>query len=165
MRRLSSGNSVRTTPYEARKISSRTTGADGRGNIIKNDKYVILDDCYNASPKSVESAIDMLAKMPGRKVAILGDMLELGEKTDKLHFRVGKYAGQAGIDVIVCVGRRSEKTYMGARMSTDNQVELFETKDECIEALPSILKEGDAVLIKASNAMKFPDIVEAVRNM
>ena len=159
------GMKLGISPLQIRDAFAKMTAADGRGNIIRTDKYVILDDCYNASPKSVEASIDILAKMPGRKVAILGDMLELGEKTDKLHFRVGKYAGQANIDVIVCVGQRSEKTYMGARMSTDNQVEIFSDKDECIQTLPSILKEGDAVLVKASNAMKFPEIVEAIREM
>ena len=53
--------------------------------------------------------------------AILGDMMELGDRSDKMHFRVGKYAGKAGVDVIMCVGTKCEKTYMAARMSTDNQ--------------------------------------------
>ena len=126
---------------------------------------MILDDCYNASPKSMESSIDLLQKMPGRKVAILGDMLELGELSDKLHFRVGKYAAKAGTDVIVCVGTRSEKTYMAARMSTDNQVELFHDNEECIDALPAILEPGDSILVKASNSMHFYEIVDALKEM
>jgi len=153
------------SPMQIRSAFEKMQGADGRGNIIRTGKYLIIDDCYNASPKSVESSIDLLSTMNGRKVAILGDMLELGDKSDKLHFRVGKYAGKAGVDVTICVGSKSEKTYMGARMSTDNQVELFSDKDECIDALPGILKEGDSILVKASNAMGFGTIVDAIKHM
>ena len=60
-----------------------STGMAGRNNIVKTDRYTILDDCYNASPASVESAVDVLKLTDGRKVAILGDMLELGEDTEK----------------------------------------------------------------------------------
>ena len=124
---------------------------------------MILDDCYNASPKSMEASIDLLMKMPGRKVAILGDMLELGAESDKLHFRIGKYAGKAGVDLIICVGDRSEKMYMGARMSTDNQVELFQNRDKCIDELFNLLKAGDSILVKASNVMKFSEIVDEIK--
>ncbi|MBQ9031721.1 MAG: UDP-N-acetylmuramoyl-tripeptide--D-alanyl-D-alanine ligase [Parasporobacterium sp.] len=153
------------SPMQIKAALAGVKNADGRGNIIKTENFMILDDCYNASPKSMESSIDMLLKMPGRKVAILGDMKELGEMSDKLHFRVGKYAAKAGVDVIICVGSHSEKTYMAARMSTDNQVELFQNKDECIDALPDILEPGDSILVKASNAMKFSAIVDELKEM
>lgn len=153
------------SPIQIRDAFRNMKNAEGRGNVIRTGRYTILDDCYNASPKSMESSIDMLLKMPGRKVAILGDMLELGEQSDKMHFQVGKYAGKSGVDLIVCVGKSSEKTYMGARMSTDNQVELFMDSAECIEALPEILKEGDSILVKASNAMRFSRIVDALQAM
>ena len=153
------------SPMQIKAAFLKMKNADGRGNIIKTDNFIILDDCYNASPKSMEASIDLLMTMPGRKVAILGDMLELGEHSNKLHFRVGKYAGKAGVNVIMCVGTASEKMYMASRMSTDNQVELFQNKDECIDALPGLLKPGDSILVKASNAMKFSDIVEALQNI
>ena len=153
------------SPMQIKAALAGLKNADGRGNIIKTKSFMILDDCYNASPKSMESSIDLLQKMPGRKVAILGDMLELGELSDKLHFRVGKYAAKAGTDVIVCVGTRSEKTYMAARMSTDNQVELFHDNEECIDALPAVLEPGDSILVKASNSMHFYEIVDALKEM
>ena len=153
------------SPMQIKAAFRNMEGAEGRGNVIRTDKYMILDDCYNASPKSMESSLDMLLKMPGRKVAILGDMLELGEQSDKMHFQVGKYAGKAGVDLIICVGKSSEKTYMGARMSTDNQVELFADNEECMEVLPEILEKGDSILVKASNAMNFAEIVDALKAM
>ena len=151
------------SPLQIKSAIENMKPAAGRGNIITTDHFMILDDCYNASPKSMESSIDLLMKMPGRKVAILGDMMELGEESDKLHFRVGKYAGKAGVDVIICVGDYSEKTYLGARMSTDNKVELFQTRDECIDQLFNIVKPGDSILVKASNAMKFSEIVDELK--
>ena len=153
------------SPMQIKAALAGLKNADGRGNIINTGTFMILDDCYNASPKSVEASIDLLTKMPGRKVAILGDMLELGEQKDKMHFRVGKYAAKAGVDVIICVGSLSEKTYMAARMTTDNQVELFQDNDECIDALPDILDPGDSILVKASNAMHFSEIVDALKDM
>lgn len=159
------GLSMGVSPLQIRDAFAAMKNADGRGNVIKTEHFTILDDCYNASPKSMESSIDLLMKMPGRKVAILGDMLELGEQSDKMHFRVGKYAGKAGVDVIMCVGTRSEKAYMGARMSTSHQVELFQNRDECIDALPDLLKPGDSILVKASNSMRFSEIVEALQTM
>ncbi len=153
------------SPLEIRAALAEMKNAEGRGNIINTGKYMVLDDCYNAAPRSVESSIDLLMKMPGRKVAILGDMLELGENSDKFHFKVGQYAGKAGVDVLICVGSSSEKTFMGAKMTTDKQVELMRNAGECIQSLPSILHDGDSILVKASNAMKFPTIVAAIKEM
>lgn len=159
------GLKMGVSPIQIKAAFEQMKPAEGRGNIIKTEHYMILDDCYNASPKSMESSLDMLSKVTGRKVAILGDMLELGAQSDKLHQKVGEYAGKAGIDVIICVGKLSKKTYMGARLSTDNQVELFSDKEECIDALTDILEPGDAILVKASNAMGFSGIVEALKRM
>ncbi len=135
-------------------------GVEGRDNIINTGHLTILDECYNASPSSMESSLDVLKKVEGRKVAILGDMFELGEDSDKYHFQLGQYAGKAGIDVIVCVGANSEKTFMGAKLTTDNRVEYCRTLDDALRMLPYVLKEGDTVLVKASNSMHFNQIVK-----
>ena len=66
---------------------------------------------------------------------------------------------------MICVGSSSEKTFMGAKMTTDKQVELMRNAGECIQSLPSILHDGDSILVKASNAMKFPTIVAAIKEM
>ena len=153
------------SPMQIKSALAGLKNADGRGNIINTGTFMILDDCYNASPKSMESSIDLLMKMPGRRVAILGDMLELGEQKDKMHVQVGRYAAKSGVDVIICVGTLSDKIFMGATMSTDKQVELFHDNEECIDALPDILEPGDSILVKASNAMHFSEIVDALKDM
>ena len=135
----------------------------GRNNIVKTDKLTIIDDCYNASPVSMESSIDVLKLSEGRKVAILGDMFELGENADKFHYQLGQYTVSADIDVVVCVGNLMEKTYMGAKLG-NNEVHYFKTVDECLSNLPEILKQDDNVLVKASHGMNFVRIVDFLKS-
>lgn len=136
----------------------------GHNDVIRTDKYVIMDDCYNAAPRSVAAALDTLMHSKGRSVAILGDMFELGKDTEKYHFRTGKHAGQNNIGLIICVGTLSEKTYMGARMNTDNPVEYYRTVEDCMNALPHLLNPGDTILVKASHGMGFSAIVDMLKN-
>ena len=145
-------------PVRIKRGIEKAGVASGHNDIIKTDKYVILDDCYNASPMSVEAALDTLKASKGRKVAVLGDMLELGKDSEKYHFQAGKKAAVNGTDVIICVGPISEKTYLGAKMNTDNTVEYYKSLDECLEALPELIKPGDTILVKASHSMDFSRI-------
>ena len=153
------GTDMGISPLMMKEAIENMTSMVGRNNIVKTDLYTILDDCYNASPASMESSIDILKLAEGRKVAVLGDMLELGEETDKYHYQVGRYAADAGCDLIIAVGALSEKIFMGAKMNTDNKVEYFHTTEDCIKSLPSLLEPGDNILVKASHAMNFESIV------
>lgn len=128
---------------------------EGRNNIINTGKYTLIDDCYNASPASMKSSIDFLQFAQTRKVAILGDMFELGDDSDKYHFQVGQYAAKSGTDLLICVGENSEKMYMGARLASEIPVEYFKNLDEAVNNVPDLLKDGDTVLLKASNSMNF----------
>ena len=159
------GLKLSISPLSIRNALKRMKGAEGRFNVIETERFLVIDDCYNASPKSVEASLDILKTVDRRKVAILGDMLELGEDSEKFHFRVGKYAGTSGIDVIIFVGALSEKSYMGAKLSSDCQADYYRCNADCIRRLPGILQKGDAVLIKASNSMNFKEIVDAVINI
>lgn len=135
----------------------------GRSNIIRHQKYTIIDDCYNANPVSMKAAIDLLKTATTNKVAILGDMGELGSNENALHKEVGEYAALANIDVLVCVGKRSIHMYEGAKEANFmGNLLYFETRDELIAALSTIVKENDTVLIKASHSMGFEKIVEAL---
>lgn len=154
------GMNMGISPLMMKEAIENVTSMVGRNNIIKTDNYLILDDCYNASPASMEASIDILQLAEGRKVAILGDMFELGEETDKYHYQVGRYAAEAGCDLIIAVGALSEKIFMGAKMNTDNRVEYFHTTEDAINALPDLLQPGDNILVKASHAMNFESIVE-----
>lgn len=134
----------------------------GRNNVIKATNFTVIDDCYNASPTSMKASIDLLKLYKGRKVAILGDMFELGDDAGLYHAEVGEYAAKAGIDVIICIGLNSKQIYLSAKMSTNKDVYHFANVDECIANLPSILYVGDNVLVKASNAMHLERIVDYI---
>lgn len=134
----------------------------GRNNIIKNNNMIIIDDCYNANPMSMKASIDVLKGAVGRRVAILGDMFELGEEEVALHREVGEYAAMAGIELIICVGKLSENMAVGAKKRAGNDCKIlyFKTKEDLEKKLYGILEKGDNILIKASNGMKFKTIVE-----
>ena len=130
-----------------------------RANVVKTGYITIIDDCYNANPDSVKCGIDSLKKNDGRKVCILGDMLEMGENKEELHAGVGRYAAENGIDFLITVGELSENTSKGADMPKAH----FATNAELIEKLPELIKRGDTVLVKASHSMKFDEISEALK--
>lgn len=135
----------------------------GRSNLIHINGVTIIDDCYNANPVSMKASIDVLAKADGRKIAVLGDMGELGTDERKLHFAVGEHFSQKGIDMLFCTGELSTEIAKGVILaSPDTLVHYFETKEELIKALKEVCKEGDTILVKASHFMNFPEIVKAL---
>lgn len=155
------------TPDEIIKGISEVKATAGRSNIIDTGKYIVIDDCYNANPVSMKAAVDLLMSANSRKVAILGDMFELGENSGQLHYSVGEYCGQSDVDVLVAIGELAKNIYDGATEKDINSSILkfyFENKEQALEELPDILKEKDSVLIKASNGMKFNVIVNKLSN-
>ncbi len=136
----------------------------GRNNIIHTENYTIMDDCYNANPVSMKASLDVLSTALGRKVAILGDMGELGAEELSLHYTVGEHAAQKKIDLLLCVGTLSEEIVKGAK-AVDPEMEayLFSTKEELLEKLPVLLAKGDSILVKASHFMQFEKIVKALQ--
>ena len=135
----------------------------GRSNLIHRNGITIIDDCYNANPVSMKASIDVLSKAPGRKIAVLGDMGELGTDERKLHFAVGEHFAQKGIDMLFCTGELATEIVSGVVLaSPDTQVHYFGTKEALVEALKEESKEGDTILVKASHFMNFPEIVKAL---
>lgn len=137
----------------------------GRNNTIRTEKFTILDDCYNANPMSMKAAVDIIAKSKGRKVAILGDMFELGEDELNLHREVGIHAGKSGIDLLICVGERSKSMAEEARSYTDKVVLHYQNREEVIAQIGTLLKKGDTILVKASHGMGFDKIVKYLENL
>lgn len=137
----------------------------GRSHIIQVAGKTVIDDCYNANPASMKAAIDLLTMGLGRKVAILGDMFELGENSDAMHGEVGAYAAEKAIDVICCVGENSRYMYEAALKGKKPTQEVyhFATRDQLLEELASLLKEQDTILVKASHGMEFDRVVEEIR--
>ena len=120
---------------------------------------LVLDDCYNANPQSVTAALEILAKTEcGRKVAVLGDVGELGDLTEQAHYNMGALAAMLGIDEIVAIGTKAEKIADGAAQS-GGSVTHFATKEEAVHELTEQLGTDTAMLVKASHAMHFGWIV------
>ena len=133
----------------------KTVGS--RANVIQTGKIRIIDDCYNANPNSMRASIDTLKNFEGRKVAILGDMKELGADEAKLHFQIGQYAKAQGIDLIIGVGPLALELAKGAEGL------WFATIGDLDADINSLIKNKDTVLVKASHSMKFEKIVENLK--
>ncbi len=131
-----------------------------RANISDTGFITLIDDCYNANPDSVKCGIDSLKGNSGRKVCILGDMLEMGENKEQLHAGVGKYAAENGADLLLAVGELS--TYTCEAADTIESMH-FDTNSQLIEKLPELIRKGDTVLVKASHSMRFDEISEALK--
>lgn len=137
----------------------------GRNHIISTDKLIILDDCYNANPISTKAAIDVLTMAIGRKVAVLGNMGELGNNEKQLHFDTGAYAAEQGIDVVVGIGDLAKEIVAGASADSSIETHWFASKADFLLQIADIIHTGDNVLVKASHGMWFPELVEALERL
>lgn len=132
-----------------------------------NGKYVIID-CYNANPMSLKSAIDTLriiaSSRNARSVAILGDMLELGEDSDKYHAEIGEYLFLKNIDFLMTFGLNSRYTFekFNELSKGGNESLYFKDKEMMVKALSKVLKENDVILIKGSRANCMEDIINFI---
>lgn len=140
-------------------IASARTIA-GRSHIIKTGGITIIDDCYNANPVSMKASLEVLSGAAGRKIAVLGDMGELGEDAKLLHSEVGAYAAEKKIDLVFCTGKLAERIAIAAALYSE--VQHFDSKEELAEQLIQYLQDGDTVLVKASHFMDFPYVVAAL---
>ncbi len=124
---------------------------------------LLLNDAYNSSPTSAAAAVRSLASLdvPGRRVAVLGEMLELGDQSDSEHETLGALTAARGIDVLIAVGRRSESLAAGARGGRVSVLTVADS-DEAIEALAHEVRPGDAVLVKASRAVGLERVAESL---
>lgn len=135
----------------------------GRLHMIPTDSLFLIDDCYNANPVSMMAAIDILATAQTRKVAVLGDMFELGTNEKELHYDTGVHAAKKNIDVICCIGNLSKHTYEGASTFAQNSIVLyFESKEDFLSKLNQVIQKNDTILVKASNGMHFAQIVSTL---
>ncbi|MBQ2973072.1 MAG: UDP-N-acetylmuramoyl-tripeptide--D-alanyl-D-alanine ligase [Clostridia bacterium] len=134
-----------------------------RQRINKKCGITFIEDCYNASPDSQAAALAVLAGMNAeRTVAVIGDMLELGDVSRDAHYGVGKKAAENNIDAVFTYGERSLETAKGACDGGVAYVRSFDDKNELSKELSSYLREGDAVLFKASRGMKLEDVIYSV---
>lgn len=135
-----------------------------RLDVQKSSKgYTIINDCYNANYDSMKSAIEYLSSSKGnRKIAVLGDMLELGEFSQELHKKVGEEVAKNKIDILITVGKEANNIAETAKKNGINTTYMFENNQKAITKLKEILEPKDVVLVKASNSMNFKEIVSNI---
>ena len=138
-----------------------------RMNILKRgDGITILNDAYNANPQSMRAAAEVLSKSGGDyKIAVLGDMFELGPFAPTLHAGVGAYLGKAGIDCLVAVGELARHIYDAAKDAMVPQVYWCETKEEAKPILAELVKPNSTILVKASRGMAFEELVDDLKRI
>ena len=134
-----------------------------RQNIYRRGAYTIIADCYNASPDSMKAALTVLRDLPckGRRVAVLGDMLELGEMSRQLHTLVGDMAANSEVDALFCFGK--ESFYLAQRAAMQ-EVAVYHTEDrrELCRVIRQYLRPGDVILFKASRGMHLEDCIDVI---
>ena len=133
-----------------------------RQKVVHFEGMTFIEDCYNASPDSMKAAISTLSGFKGRKIAVLSDMLELGDISADAHENVGRLAGEKGVDALYCYGELSKHTAEGAEASGVKEVHHFENKDLLSDALLKELRAGDTVVFKASRGMKLEDVIKNI---
>jgi UDP-N-acetylmuramoyl-tripeptide--D-alanyl-D-alanine ligase len=138
--------------------------APHRAELVRLRGTTIVDDSYNASPGSVVAALELLAGLPGRRVAVLGTMLELGDGHDAGHVTVGETAGRT-VELLVVVGPEASGIVEGARSSGLDAARIHHVGDvdEALDVLRPRLQDGDAILVKASRGIGLDRLVDALR--
>ena len=130
---------------------------------VAHPKYEIINDAYNASPMSMKAAIETLSGMAkGRKVAVLGDMLELGDISEKAHREVGREVAEHGFSALVTYGELGKMIASGAKEAGLSEVYTADSREQAAEFLKDILQEGDTVLFKGSRGMQMEKIIEMI---
>lgn len=153
-----------TIPEISKGLSKAETIA-GRNNIITVRDVTIIDDCYNANPVSMKASIEVLGKAPGRSIAVLGDMGELGDDERQLHYEIGQCLEANHIGYVFTVGELSEEINTSlSNCNSSCMAHHYTDVDTMLEDLIPIIRGGDTILVKASHFMNFAHVVETIKN-
>ncbi|MCL2259915.1 MAG: UDP-N-acetylmuramoyl-tripeptide--D-alanyl-D-alanine ligase [Fibromonadales bacterium] len=146
---------------------SEVKSYDMRMQIIEENGLTIISDCYNANPHSMKMSLQTLANMPGkgRKIAVLGDMKELGSHSKEYHREIGSMLPGLSIDYLVAIGNEAMEYCNGAEAAglKPGRIKYFEDKKAAVDALKFLIKENDMVLVKASRSMKLEEVCNDLR--
>ena len=134
----------------------------GRQEIFEKNGYTVIKDCYNAGPESMTAALKVLGKKPGRHIAVLGDMLELGMRAPAEHYRIGRIAAEHA-DIVLAYGSQGSRVVSGAVTGgmSETKVRAFNDRSALVSALKALAKPGDAILFKGSHGMHMELALEA----
>lgn len=134
-----------------------------RQKVVDVDGITSIEDCYNASPDSMRAALKTLSNIKGnKKIAVLGDMLELGDYAKTAHTEVGKVVAESKIDYLLAYGNDAKYYVEGAKQSGVKNAFLFDDKEKLSDMLLKTASVGDAVLFKGSRGMKLEDVINTV---
>jgi len=156
-------------PIDAIAERARTLApAAHRGEVVRLANGVtVIDDSYNANPTATKRALDVLAQSASdRKVAVLGEMLELGDRAVALHEEVGRAAARSGVDELVTVGGAAAAAMADAAIAAGlnkNHVRYLATSDEAADAIAATVRRGDVVLVKGSRGVKTDRVVQRLK--
>ena len=148
-------------PSKIQEALSQFQNMAGRQEIFEANGCTIIKDCYNAGPESMAAALEVLGNKSGRRVAVLGDMLELGVCTHAEHYRVGRIAAEKA-DLLLAYGPNSSRIISGAITGgmPEGKAKDFEKRDEIVAAMKRMIKPGDVILIKGSRGMHMELILD-----
>lgn len=160
---FTAGFLISVPPSDAANALAAYTPTGMRQRLREQGGVRFIEDCYNASPDSVRAALQTLSDMHAeRRIAVLGDMLELGDWAPKAHALSGELAARAGTDALFTFGAHSALTAQQAQQDGVPLVRHFADKAALADALAAYLRPGDAVLVKGSRGMKLEDVLEKV---
>jgi len=159
------GLELGVTPERIGCALSHFQNAEGRQEIYKTAEYTIIKDCYNAGPESMAAALDVLHNRQGRRIAVLGDMLELGACTQAEHYKVGRIAAEKA-DILFAYGPNSSRMLKGAITGgmSDTQARAFTDREKLLQVLTQIARPGDVILFKGSRGMQMELISDRFLN-
>lgn len=149
------GLQLGVTPEDISRRLGAFRNLEGRQEIFTVGGYTIIKDCYNAGPESMAAALGVLQKRKGRRIAVLGDMLELGECAQAEHYKVGRLAAEKA-DVLFAFGPNSIRMINGAVTGgmPENRVSAYQDRDKLVSALKQQAQPGDTLLFKGSRGMR-----------
>jgi UDP-N-acetylmuramoyl-tripeptide--D-alanyl-D-alanine ligase len=152
------------SPSQAAAALSSIAPPDKRGQVMHLNGATIINDCYNSNPRALEAMIDTLASMKAeRRILVVGEMLELGPTAEALHRECGKHAAEKKIDMVIGV-RGMARAVAEAACGSGTQAQFVETPEQAGEWLARNLRQGDAVLLKASRGVKLERAIDMLQD-
>ena len=158
---VSVGLAMGVAPEQIRQQLSHFQNMEGRQEIYRAGAYTIIRDCYNAGPESMAAALNVLGNRSGRKVAVLGDMLELGACATAEHYKVGRIAAEKA-DVLLAYGPNSTRVLHGALTGgmPESRTRAFTDKEKLVNYLKQAAQPGDVMLFKGSHGMHMEQVLD-----
>lgn len=160
---IAAGYAVGLTVPEVQRGFSTLTTTKMRYEVIRRDGLTIINDAYNASPASMRAAIRTTSEVyNGRLIAVLGDMLELGEISEKVHREIGEELVENKFDTLITLGELGKFIAAGARDAGLKNVYTFDTHEDAAKKILELVHDGDTILFKASHVMHMEKIIELI---